>query len=160
MAGVLWVGVGPTLNPEILLAGSIGALGVFVLTTLKDWVWARRLRRTERKGLLRLVFAELSRNESNLRALRVESIEEFAAAHLSVRALNVDTWEQARVRMAVLLGDERFRELAEYYMNVHEYNDMLNPNQSLPQNKTKRASNLIAILLKQSDRIKSWILEP
>jgi len=62
--------------------------------------------------------------------------------------------------MAVLLGDERFRELAEYYMNVHEYNDMLNPNQSLPQNKTKRASNLIAILLKQSDRIKSWILEP
>ena len=114
-----------------------------MLTAVKDWVWAWWLRKTERKGLLRLVFAELSRNESKLRALPIEGIEEFIAANLPVRALNVDTWEQARVRMALLLREERFRALAEYYMNVHEYNDMLNPDQSFPQNKKKRASNLL-----------------
>lgn len=48
------------MNPEVFLAGSIGALGVLVLTVLKDWFQGWRRRKGELKGLRRLVSVEIA----------------------------------------------------------------------------------------------------
>ena len=53
------------MKPEILLAGSLGALFVFVLGMAKE-LW---LRHREQKGLLRLIYIELKGNRERLRRL-------------------------------------------------------------------------------------------
>jgi hypothetical protein len=109
------------LNPEVLLAGSIGALGVFVLTVLKDLVqgWWRRKRVL--KGLLRLVSVEIALH----RILVLEDYLQAAETNKPRRLLRTDAWEQARSRIAALLPAHRLASLAEYYANAQRFNVLM-----------------------------------
>lgn len=105
-----------------LSSGLFGAFLVFVLGWLKE-LW---LRRRERIRLLRLIFVEFSRNESNLKRLLRKIPGGFKEGDDSPTPLRTDTWEQSRVRLAQLLPRDLLRELAEYYMIVYELNELLN----------------------------------
>jgi hypothetical protein len=99
------------LNPEILLAGSIGALLVFVLGTLGTVL--RRDR--EQVGILRLLLAEIHHNIAV-----VQTLGHWRGAVLNIDArllprLKAEVWRAVRVRGAQLLPEELTTTLNDYY---------------------------------------------
>lgn len=104
---------GSKMNLEVLLAGSVGALSVFVLGLLKDF----RDRQRELRGLARIVHIEMMRNRLDL-----EKYYENPKWALSdaPHTLNTDSWEDVRVRLAALMPADAFGAIAIYYMTIHE----------------------------------------
>ncbi len=109
------------MNPEVLLAGSIGALGVFVLTVLKDWFQGWRRRKRELKGLLRLVSVEIALH----RTLVLDDYLQADSVNKPHRLLRMDAWGQTRPRIAALLPAHRLASLAEYYANAQRFNVLM-----------------------------------
>ena len=100
------------MNPKVLLAGSIGAVGVFILTTLRDWLRGWLLRRRERKGLLRLLSIEIALHQSEFSPHQDREPHDYVddpeLERSPGRLLRISAWEQARSRIAELLPDDRF----------------------------------------------------
>jgi hypothetical protein len=81
-------------------------------------------RRAELEGLLRFVSVEIALHK----ALVLDDIlhaDPKDYAHASYRSLKTDAWEQVRPRLAQLLPPHRFANLAEYYVNAQQFNDLL-----------------------------------
>ncbi len=101
------------MNPEILLAGSIGALFVFFLGGLRDYVRRRR----EREGLMTLIWTELLHNYVVLRRWG-ETIRFINAGE--VKSFRTEIWAESRVRLAQLLPPEEFSKVSIYYNTIQE----------------------------------------
>lgn len=102
------------MNTEVLLAGSLGALGVFGLGVLRDYVWRMR----ELRGLTRLLWMELQHNEGTLRSCYEGP--EWALTPEAINSLRMDTWEDSRVRLASMMPTNDFGSVSFYYMFLHE----------------------------------------
>lgn len=97
----------------MLLAGSIGALAVFVLGVLRDFVRRRRGLR----GLARLVHSEIIHNHLTLDSFYSEPRHVLSP---SLNAVRTETWETARVRLAEMMPADDFGSIAYYYMFLQE----------------------------------------
>jgi hypothetical protein len=136
-----------------LFSGIVGAFLVFCLGVLRE----RWRREQELEGLLRLVDKEIQHNElSGLPELAVKSGADFDARE-PARALRIDTWQQARAKIAeLLLNRERFSTLADYYLNVQTLNNLLDPHAS-PIQRRESIPGIVSLLDKQGTDIRHWI---
>jgi hypothetical protein len=147
------------MSVEVLLAGSLGALTLFVLDRVVDWVVDRRRRGNELAGLLRLVDMEVGHNIYTILPAINEHYPENLTRPQMERPLTTDVWEQTRVRIAQLLSDkEKVKDLVEYHKNLQEMNDLLGPYTSPIKRKNfmPDAQNKLA---NQGIRIRRWIGE-
>lgn len=96
-----------------MLAGSLGALFVFLLNVLTDHVRGRR----ELRGIARLVDIEMRQNR-----LTLESLYRNPSLVLTstISTIRLDTWEATRVHMAGMIPSRDFGSLAFYYFYLQE----------------------------------------
>jgi hypothetical protein len=95
----------------VLLAGAVGALTVFLLGIWLEW----RRNERERRGLLRLLLAEVEHNAEVTRTVGERTWDLFSSPDF-LRSMKMDTWRAARVRGAGLLPMELVAVLNEYYL--------------------------------------------
>jgi hypothetical protein len=140
------------VSVEVLLAGALGALGVFFLGLVKDW-W---LRRRELNGLLRLLGTELDYNDGTLDKIHDEMVQ--MAGWYPIRPLaRADTWEQVRTRIAELLpSDEKLQELTDYYLRLQQVNDRLDTKGSVT-GLHKYGPDTVKPLQEDGQRIRQWM---
>jgi hypothetical protein len=118
------------MNLETLLAGVIGALVAYSLTTLRDWLVESRRRSKELEGLLRLVYVEIMLHKSlGLEEHLPRDPDDYVTDSELVKApgrpLRQDVWEQVRPRLSQLLPAGRFASLVEYYSTIQWFNELL-----------------------------------
>ena len=82
------------MNLEILIAGSLGALAVFLLGTAREW---RRDER-ERRGLLRLLLAEIEHNAEVVRTVRERRPALIGSPDLP--SMKTEVWRDSRPETA------------------------------------------------------------
>ncbi len=87
------------VSAEVLLAGSVGALAVFVLGVVREW-WRNE---RERRGILRLLLAEIGHNAEVCRTIGETTWDLLSAPELP--SMRVGTWSDCRVRAAQLLPE-------------------------------------------------------
>lgn len=97
------------MSPDVLLAGSIGALSVFLLGVVRDRVRRRR----ELRGMARLVHTEITRNHLALSDF-YETLERVLSPVLNT--VSTDTWESVRVRLAEMMPANDFGSIVYYYL--------------------------------------------
>jgi hypothetical protein len=95
--------------PSVLLSGTLGALAVFLLGLVREWVSQRR----ERIALMTLVHLEVLQNERVLD--RIKRGRDYAKRAPHVKCLRQDTWEQNRARLTQLEDGLIVDDLATYY---------------------------------------------
>jgi hypothetical protein len=96
---------------EVLLSGLIGALLVFLLGVLREWWRDER----ERRGLMRLLLAEVRQNTETTE-LTVASIrDEHPATVRDFPAINMEVWSDVRARATQLFPADLFEVLDRYY---------------------------------------------
>jgi hypothetical protein len=99
----------------ILLSGFLGALLVFVLGVAREW-WRNE---RERRGLLRLLLAEIEHNAEVVRTIAERLRREFPVedliGHPDFPTLKTRTWVGVRGRAAALLPSGLLAELDGYY---------------------------------------------
>jgi hypothetical protein len=110
-----------SLSLDVLLGGALGALIVFVLGVLLEW--SRRER--ERRGLLRLLLAEINHNEIVIKAIDESGTSLPESPHLD--KLKTETWEENQQK-ALGLPDELLEALVSYYQPLEIFRTI----QSLP----------------------------
>jgi hypothetical protein len=99
-----------------LIGAIIGAIiGAFANGLYRDWQ-EKEAQDRERKGLLRLIDAEIFFNTSFYRQFKVNS--PFIGAQ-SVDALRTEYWDSANARLAQLLPDNHMKVLTTYYFFVY-----------------------------------------
>jgi hypothetical protein len=110
------------------LVASVGALVAYRLRQRAERKRAEgELKRAEGelRGLLCLVYVEAAVHQSVIRNhFRDINPEIFHSAN-PVRSLTTDDWIQVRSRIAQLLPADEFARLAEYYLNVQTFNNLL-----------------------------------
>ena len=101
---------------EVLLAGSIGALSVFLLGVLKDSL--QRVR--ELRGLARLTSNEIRYNAAILHNYygRPEMVLTDPTGQL--KTLRLDTWVTVRVRLSEMLPVADLGNVSFYYLLLHD----------------------------------------
>ena len=118
------------MNLETLLVGAIGALVVFSLTTLRDWIMESRRQSNELEGLMRLVYVEIMLHKSlgleeHLSRDPDEYVIDSGLVEAPGRPLRQDVWEQVRSRISQLLPADRFANLVEYHSTIQWFNELL-----------------------------------
>ena len=103
----------------ILLSGLVGALAVFFLGWLREW-WRNE---RERRGLLRLLLAEIKHNEIVIEAIRDSDTSLPTSPHLD--ALKTETWNESR-EMAAGLPPELLTALVSYYEPLEIFRTLKN----------------------------------
>ena len=98
------------MNPEILLAGSIGAVLVFGLGAVRDLV----RRRHERKGLMILISTEILNNNVVLQKWKDKPTLEFLMFG-EIKSFRTEIWVSSRVRLAQILSPDDFAPVSVYY---------------------------------------------
>jgi hypothetical protein len=103
------------VSAEVLLAGSVGALAVFVLGIVREW-WRNE---RERRGLLILLLAELEHNTEVTHTVseRVGTDRpiEDVIGNTNFATLKMRTWSAVQGRAAALLPGDLMAALDEYY---------------------------------------------
>jgi hypothetical protein len=99
-----------------LVSGLVGALLVFLLTTVYTEVREARQRARERSGLARLLETELQRQSD---VLMPEEMSEVRR-EIAQGGLTQDVWLECRVRMAQLVDRGTFYGLEIYYREVDQ----------------------------------------
>ncbi len=89
------------MDPQVLLAGSLGALAVFGLGAFRDFIRRRR----ELRGLARLVHIEIMHNHLTLSTSYRQPKRVLSA---SLTTLREQTWESVRVRLAEMMPADDF----------------------------------------------------
>ncbi len=97
------------MSAEVLLAGSVGALAVFVLGVVREW-WRNE---RERRGILRLLLAEIGHTAEVCRTIGETTWDLLSAPELT--SMRVGTWSDCRVRAAQLLPEYLTQGLNDYY---------------------------------------------
>src|SRR5215207_5280081 len=108
------------MNLETLLVGAIGALVVFSLTTLRDWIMESRRQSNELEGLMRLVYVEIMLHKSlgledHLSREPYVYVIDSGLVEAPGRTLRQDVWELVRPRISQLPPADRFANLVEYH---------------------------------------------
>ena len=105
------------MSPDVLLAGSIGALSVFLLGVVRDRVRRRR----ELRGMARLVHTEITQN-----SVALKGFYETPGRVLSpvLNTVSTETWESVRVRMAEMMPADDFGSVVYYYLFLQEIKNM------------------------------------
>ena len=93
----------------VLLSGSIGAISVFILGFIRE-LWRNE---RERRGLLRLLQAEIEHNIEVVRTVRESRPALLGSPDL--RFMKIETWRATRTRATQLLPDELFKDIENYY---------------------------------------------
>lgn len=106
---------------EVLLSGFLGALLVFLLGALREW-WRNE---RERRGLLRLLLAEIEHNGEVVRTVW-ESGKPSLVGSPNIRLMTARTWRETQARGAQLLPNELFGELDVYYSLLERLLTLLN----------------------------------
>ena len=92
------------MNVEVLLAGSVGALAVFVLGIVREW-WRNE---RERRGLLVLLLAEMEHNTEVIHTVAervdVDRPIEDMIGNANFATLKMRTWSKVQGRAAALQG--------------------------------------------------------
>jgi hypothetical protein len=103
----------PRMTPGQLLSGFVGALIVFVLGVFREW-WRNE---QERRGILRLLWAEIDHNAEVVRTIADRRGERPAdwIGHPDLPSLKAETWRGLQGRAAALLPNELTRSLLDYY---------------------------------------------
>jgi hypothetical protein len=99
--------------PWVLLSGFAGAFLVFVLGIFREWWRDER----ERRGLLRLLGAEIDHNEvvvSTIAERRGDRIEDWIG-HPDLPSMKAETWRDVRERAAALLPADVLAAVKGYY---------------------------------------------
>lgn len=109
------------MSPEVLLAGSIGALFVFVLGVLRDYLRRRR----EREGLMTLIWTEILHNYVVLNRWKGTSTIDFLNAG-EVKSFRTEIWAESRVRLAQTLPPHEFLVATVYYSTLEGTRDDAN----------------------------------
>ncbi len=135
--------MGDSLNPEVLLAGSIGALSVFVLGAVRDLLRRRR----ELRGLSRLIDIEIKQNNLSLDGFYKDPSRVFAD---SIGTIRLETWDATRVQLAELMPTGEFGHLAFYYLFLQELKHI-----SIARSQFHDSAGLAGDLLKQIKRQES-----
>jgi hypothetical protein len=108
---------GVNLNWDSLLSGAIGGLAILLLNILYGRAVAWWNRRQERKGLLRIIDAEVYENNEVLKPMIRDP--DLAEQYPSRRAsLSADAWEQPRARLAQLLRPRHIQSLVAHYASI------------------------------------------
>ena len=105
------------LNPDVLLAGLLGALAVFGLGVLRDAVRRRR----ELRGMARLVHIEILHNHMTLESFHGQPGRVLSGV---ISTLRMETWESVRVRLAEMMPADDFGSVTFYYMLLQELKHM------------------------------------
>lgn len=124
-----------------LLSGIIGALIVFLLGATREM---RRQRRVLR-GLARLVHTELTRNNLTLKLFYEQPARALTE---STAALNLDTWESARVPLAEMMPADDLGSIAYYYLFLQELKQ-IQATQREFNNPPRQAANALEVLAEQ-----------
>ena len=99
----------------MLLSGFLGALLVFALGAVREW-WRSE---HERRGLLRLLLAEIKHNAEVIRTIAERLGQEFPPedliGHPDFRTLKTRTWVGVQGRAAALLPDDLLEMVQGYY---------------------------------------------
>lgn len=96
-----------------LLAGLIGALSVFMLTTYRDWRREGRSIKRERNGLLRLTDMEIYQNVDKLEMMK--DSPDIGQRYRAYSELHTSQWEESKSRLAQLLPTDHLGVLVRYY---------------------------------------------
>src|SRR5215207_2863155 len=97
------------MNPEVLLAGFVGAVLVFLL----QFVWRLWQDDRERRALLRLLRAEIEHNVEVTNTIGERTWDLLSSPDLhSIRSV---TWRDVQVRAALLLPRDLIDALNDYY---------------------------------------------
>jgi hypothetical protein len=107
-----------------LFSGFVGGLIVMLIQNHLKNKEEERNRQQELKGLIRLVDAEMSRNEDLLKqALAVDVATSSGAGRSPILALNGlegADWDRTKVRLARLADGEYFNKLDAYYIKARD----------------------------------------
>jgi hypothetical protein len=126
---------------DVLFAGFAGALFVFVLQRL----WELVRREQERRGIMRLIYAELRHNEQELHYFK--SDPQGAIRDPRINALSVNVWHSTRARLAQLLPASSVEVLALYYLLLETLQNVARY-RVYPQERQQR-SELLDVILEQ-----------
>jgi hypothetical protein len=138
----------------VAVVGALLGLGVFIAVVaylLSEW-GERRQRKTELKGLLRILEIEIAGNKR-----QVHIFDEHPAwiTQAPANSLQTKAWEDTRARLAHLLKNEKqFDDIARYYWNVQEVKRYLLDNTSAETSEEHRHKHLtpqLRLLLDLSD---------
>jgi hypothetical protein len=94
---------------------------------LREW-WSKK---QERKGLLRILFAEVSKNQDFLEffddvqrgGMKEEDKEKAYKRHLEDEDVYLEAWKDTRIKLAQLLSSGEFAILASYYEQLDSLKD-------------------------------------
>jgi hypothetical protein len=107
----------------VLVAGIFTVLLAQIVVTLREWYVRAADRKRERKGLLRILFAEIDENQSFLEffervhrgVMKEEDKQRAYRRHLEEEDIFTEAWKDTRVKLAQLLPSDEFATLAGYY---------------------------------------------
>jgi hypothetical protein len=104
------------MNPEVLIAGSVGALLVFLLGAWRE----RRRDEKARRGLLQLLLGEIEHNVEVLRLIEETEPRGVAGMRVTpeISAFQTEIWQETRTRAAQLAPSGLFRDLYRYYSSL------------------------------------------
>ena len=105
------------MDPNVLLAGSIGALFVFFLGVFREF----RRRRQELRGIARLIHSEIKLNHLPLQTFYDDPERVFSPLLASIRT---ETWEDVNVRLAAMMPADDFGDIVYFYMYMHDLKHM------------------------------------
>lgn len=91
------------------MAGSVGALAVFILGLVREW-WRNE---QERRGLLRLLLAEIDHNAEVVTTIGEGTWDLLSSSDFP--SIQTATWHDTRVRAAHLLPEDLSKALNGYY---------------------------------------------
>lgn len=96
-----------------LIGVIVGAVATGLVRAYQDWMGRRR----ERKGLLRIIDAEVYENNEVLKEMITDP--DLAEQYPSRRAaLSANAWQQSRARLAQLLRPDHIKSLVAHYASI------------------------------------------
>lgn len=156
------------MNGALQFLIGAGLLGV-LLTQIAVGMRERKARRLERNGLLRILYTELSANQSILRMADVffhanmseERRSRIAKETLRDRPAHTEAWEDTRVKLAQHLPSWEFATLSGYYGNIVRLPEAaekdLNPSEHRWINVEGVGPELVSLLYDRGQRVEEII---
>ena len=143
------------MNTEVLLAGSIGALSVFLLGLLRESLQQWR----ELRGLTRLATNEIMHNTVILQTVYGDPAEVLTDRTGQLKTLRVDTWVSVRVRLAEMMPAADFWNLSFYYALLQELERIQQIDMSRIQAQRSSHPEKVEAAIKSLEDIAAHVLE-
>lgn len=125
-----------TLLIGSLFSGVVGAVLVFVLTTVRDKRRMRELTNSERNALLRLIDIEVYQNIEKLDMIRTDP--DIGQQYRAFSELHTEHWSETRIRLTQLLDSDDIQTIVRYYGLIHRIGVNLNDKGVKPPRKVAR----------------------